>query len=471
MNKLFKLFFLIVAATACPALVASEKNAEKKSTAIKRSFSQMKGQEEQLTQPLDEPEVLPSFDQAEKSDQGPDVMPYDASKKAKLIAARHVSITLLGRQYQLPIAKDQNEKDQTVKAQKLEQLSRFSLELNRLIASYVPYQWRNYGTLNFDHPIAAYAVSPDGLKLAVVHIDNNIQIISLVGKDAQQENTLAGHMLPPRHLVFSGDGKKLVSSDCKGDIKIWDSASGLCEKTCSDVAVATLHGDVHMISASSDTTKVSVLYKDGFRIIWDTTKDLPKDAKIVEGNDAAPHNRYLVALSPDGSYELSVLAGSLVLMLQRVHPFSKLMGSAGELLNPRGSITSIGFSRDNKTFCYADCKGIITQVGIDGYTKAQMADDKQSYRRVFNAPHANSRACLIDGQPFGIMPNSDGKSSTLHDLLFDDQSTMPCLVGNDTDFQATSAAMAIKTGAASIVIFKRNRPDDYLIAMREIGLL
>jgi WD40 repeat protein len=71
--------------------------------------------------------------------------------------------------------------------------------------------------------LSALAISPDGQRVASADYD---RILIRNAQTGRVENVLAGSKAPFTHLAFSTDGKRLISTGERGEIRQWDMKTG-----------------------------------------------------------------------------------------------------------------------------------------------------------------------------------------------------------------------------------------------------
>jgi WD40 repeat protein len=183
----------------------------------------------------------------------------------------------------------------------------------------------------------AVRFSPDGKTLAAAGYEsgpgNAIYLYEVAtGKELPK---LAGHPSGGiRRLVFTPDGKQLISGGFDGTVRLWDLAT---RKELRQIKVEA--GTVYSLALSPDGQTVATAGRDGLRL-WDlaTGKDQPRD-------EMNKHGCVAVAFSPDGKILASGDSGSVKL-------WEAATGKEVQTLNGfKGEISYLLFSADGRTLC------------------------------------------------------------------------------------------------------------------------
>lgn len=92
-------------------------------------------------------------------------------------------------------------------------------------------------TRAFNHPATptAAALSPDGQKLAIAGDDKLVRIYQI--NNGQVLQTLTGHAEAPASVSFSQDDNRLLSVTAKGELIVWDVASGRLLESSADASL------------------------------------------------------------------------------------------------------------------------------------------------------------------------------------------------------------------------------------------
>jgi Tol biopolymer transport system component len=181
----------------------------------------------------------------------------------------------------------------------------------------------------------AVRFSPDGKVLAAAGYEtgsgNPIYLYDVAtGKELPR---LAGHPTGGvRRLVFTPDGKQLVSGGFDGAVRVWDLASG------KQVRVMQIEsGTVYSIALSGDGKTLATAGRDGLHL-WDLAsgKELPREAM-------SKHNCVAVAYSPDGKL---VASGDSSCVKLWEAATGKVVNTLGGY---QGELSQLVFSRDGRT--------------------------------------------------------------------------------------------------------------------------
>jgi WD40 repeat protein len=77
------------------------------------------------------------------------------------------------------------------------------------------------------------AYSPDGKLIASTHTLDNHRIRLWSAADGHEVLVLEGHVDVPRHLLFTPDGKRLLSASQDTTVLVWDTRAALSRITKS----------------------------------------------------------------------------------------------------------------------------------------------------------------------------------------------------------------------------------------------
>jgi WD40 repeat protein/serine/threonine protein kinase len=153
------------------------------------------------------------------------------------------------------------------------------------------------------------AFNPDGSRLAMGCF-KTVQIRDSV--NGKELLSLGGHTHYVRQVIFSPDGRRLLSSSYNGTVKIWDSVTGQ--------ELATLKGGtagVQAVSFSPDGTRVAWCRGETVTIASTDTGDslhtLKEHVKQVRGLAFSPDGRHLASCSFDHCVKVwDVMTGKAV---------------------------------------------------------------------------------------------------------------------------------------------------------------
>ncbi|ONI76061.1 hypothetical protein ALI144C_35765 [Actinosynnema sp. ALI-1.44] len=160
------------------------------------------------------------------------------------------------------------------------------------------------GSLDIGAVTTGVAFSPDGRLLAVADHDN--QLVTLWDIATRTPRTrLRGHNGWARSVVFSPDGRTVVSASADQSVVLWDVATG------AQIARVTGHKDAyyHGLAFSPDGRTIAFTSADDTVLLWDVERRAVS-ARLT-GHLAGVR---AVAFSPDGSTLASAAADGTVIL-------------------------------------------------------------------------------------------------------------------------------------------------------------
>ncbi|TFY60288.1 hypothetical protein EVG20_g7474 [Dentipellis fragilis] len=141
----------------------------------------------------------------------------------------------------------------------------------------------------------AVAVSPDGKRIAVSLNEGDIQI--RLSKTGGILASLEGHTKPVETMVFSPNGKRLITGSDDFTIRVWDLESSVITSS-----ILTGHSDyVRGVAISPDGTKIASACDDKTVRLWSTETGTPLLTPLEGHTDWAR----TVAFFPDGKKIIS----------------------------------------------------------------------------------------------------------------------------------------------------------------------
>lgn len=196
------------------------------------------------------------------------------------------------------------------------------------------------GTLDGYEDVLTLAFSPDGTTLASSGgwPDHPIQLWDVANR--QLRDTLLGHTRWISALLFSVDGKVLVSGSDDSTVRLWDVHTGALK------CILEEHGDdVNAVALSPDGRTLASGSDDGTIQFWDMhigemIATLKGDAKFPEGINA-------IAFSPDGKTLASATVEQIWLWDVNTKQLKAVLEGHTDF------VTTVMFSPDGKTIASA----------------------------------------------------------------------------------------------------------------------
>jgi len=202
--------------------------------------------------------------------------------------------------------------------------------------------------------ITAIVASPDGKSVAVANSDGRVSLLDANGRSEVRQLAGAGARVTAG-LVFSADGRYVVSVARDSSAQVWDVDTGASRMT--------LHGHenpLRAVGASADSSVVATGGEETRVMLWDGGTGQLK--RVLSG---ATDFVNAVSVSRDGLWVASGDASSRVLVWS---------ASTGKLVSTlRGhtdEVNAVAFSPDGRTLASAgeDGKVIVWQVNGQGST-------------------------------------------------------------------------------------------------------
>jgi WD40 repeat protein len=161
-------------------------------------------------------------------------------------------------------------------------------------------------------PVISVAFSPDGKRIASGSADRTVKVWN--AQTGKEQFSLKGQSVVSS-LAFSADGKRLVSGDIYGTVKVWNADTGQEErslKATGSVCSLAISADGKRIVAamgSIESGGAVRLVREGQKVahalwIWDARTGA--DEVTIQQSE----NCTSVALSPDGKYFVTAVAGN-----------------------------------------------------------------------------------------------------------------------------------------------------------------
>jgi len=210
---------------------------------------------------------------------------------------------------------------------------------------------RKTRTLEIARGYHALALSPDG-RTAAVGIDGGVQLVDVHTGDKRTPR--AGLSGSPNWLLFSPDGKTVVSANDDGAVTLWDVGSATPHET--------LRGHSHAVQQlifSSDGRTLYTVSVDGNVIAWDLTGSRSVSRPFTFTHDRAfdrTYDGHPGRFSPDGRLIAVGLKGKGIAVwnARDLTPFGP------PLLETGGEVKALAFSPDGRALAAVARYGAVT---------------------------------------------------------------------------------------------------------------
>jgi len=147
----------------------------------------------------------------------------------------------------------------------------------------------------------------------------------------QAEMTLRGHEGPVESVVFSPDGKRIISGGDDNTVRVWDASTGL--------NLMTLRGHNHIVRSvaiSPDGKRIASASDDKIIKLWDA--ETGAELHTLRGHRGRVRS---VSFSPDGE-RLASSAGDGTIRIWNINSGNELLS----ISEPRAVVSSVDFSPD-----------------------------------------------------------------------------------------------------------------------------
>jgi WD40 repeat protein len=206
-------------------------------------------------------------------------------------------------------------------------------------------------TLEIAKGYRALALSPDG-RTAAIGFDGGIQLIDVrTGAVQEARGALASN---PIWLLFSSDGKTIVSTGRDGTVTLWDAGSA--------ALLETLRGHARSVRQPVFGPDGETLYTtsdDGTAIAWDISGDRGLGRPFRFTHDRGLHlwpDRHPGRFSPDGR----LIAVGLKEQGIGLWDATDLTRAGAPLLETGGEVNALAFSPDGETLAAVADYGVAT---------------------------------------------------------------------------------------------------------------
>ena len=258
--------------------------------------------------------------------------------------------------------------------------------------------------------ITAIVASPDGKSVAMAHSDGRLTLLDAASRIESKQLTGAGDRVAAG-LVYTSDGRYLVSVDRDSIARVWNVGTG--------AAILTLRGHEHplrSVGASADSSLIATGGEETRVLLWNGSTGQLK--RVLSGPTDFVNS---VSVSRDGQWIASGDAGAKVLIWDAAtgRLVSTLSGHAGE-------VNAVAFSPDGRTLASAgeDGKVIVWQVGgqhstvLEGSGASVLSVAFSSDGQSLAAGAADGRVKLWDMTTGKVVSESSASGAAVNALAF-----------------------------------------------------
>jgi WD40 repeat protein len=194
----------------------------------------------------------------------------------------------------------------------------------------------------------ALALSPDGLT-AAIGIERGIQLVDVRTGGARR--AMGGPAQSPNYVLFSPDGKTVVSTNIDGSVILWDVASLAPRETLRGHSAS-----VRQAVFSADGRTLYTVSHDGSAIAWDVAGARGLGRPFTFTHDRAfdqVYDRHPSRFSPDGR----LIAVGVKQRGVALWDAARLARVGPPLLETGGEVKAIDFSRDGRALAAVTSNG------------------------------------------------------------------------------------------------------------------
>jgi WD40 repeat protein len=215
---------------------------------------------------------------------------------------------------------------------------------------------RRTRTVRIEKGYHALALSTDGRTVAV-GVDRGVQFVDVPsGAVRSATGALAAR---PNWLLFSRDGRTVVSTSSDGTVTLWDVRSATPRQTLRGHSAA-----VQQPVFSPDGTVLYTVAHDGTAIAWDVSGDSGLERRFTFTHDRTPEpkdDEHPGAFSPDGQ----VLALGLRQRGIALWDATTVRRAGPTLPGTGGEVKDIAFASDGPTLAAVTVEGLATVWDVD----------------------------------------------------------------------------------------------------------
>jgi WD40 repeat protein len=321
------------------------------------------------------------------------------------------------------------------------------------------------------------ALSPDGNALAVGSRDGRVRLLDL--RSGEVRVFSGGHRTSVVDLVFTPDGRTLVSSDIggqgldqvrdRGAVIVWDVARG--EKS---EELSAHRGSVWTLAVSPDGRTLYSAGDDGRMILWDLTRDrrLIRSFSLRQEFEDVQTPRG-IAVSPDGeTLAITQRGGTVELLetatLQRRRTVRAMEGFAAAVaFSPNGRLLAVGGEGGSVTLWNARTlrpAGVLRGLSADIQALAFSPDGESIAAAEVDAERPRLHVWHVRRRALAVRANTPDVTS----LAFSPDGRLIALAGTDAGTEirdARSGRVVKRIPAAGLSRSVAFSPDGSLLAV------
>ncbi|XZN89605.1 MAG: eIF2A-related protein [Microcoleus sp.] len=319
-------------------------------------------------------------------------------------------------------------------------------------------------TIKGESGFTSVSFSPDKKTIATANLDGQVQLWEQNEKETKKIETLSGHTSRVKSVSFNKKGDILASASGDRTVRLWQVKLPLVTRLQADSQ------KVFYVSFSPDGQKFASAGQDNAIQIWDKNgkwqQSLIGHTQQVNSVEFSPPNGDKIASSSrDDTVKLWTWQGKQYQLDKNISRQSPLESSSSVSFNPIIS---------NPLLAFADSKGTVKILGIDGRDKNEFLAHKREIWTVIFSPNGDYMATAsgdftaklwdLKGKPKATL---EGHDAAVQDITFHPQRNLIATASEDKTvklWNLNGQLLKNITGHSDQVTSVRFSPDGNTIA-------